>query len=378
MTSLSKLRFGKELNKLTISDIQLLIDNKIDESQNLDYKQPGGDIQKDCDNLGEVISAFLNTDGGLIIYGVAESADKEGHRFPTIILWNKETKERIENLLISRVQPWFEGVIIQRIANDKEPIEGVYVIEVPKSNNPPHMFNDKYYQRLNFQSKPMSHESVYRAFQTSWIRRSDLITKVIQPLYSEIKSNDECIKDYCGSLTSKYDLILENERYLYDLLEIKNRKKIDEFYDRLRNYQGILNRVYKYTTKLINDQLCRMKPNISDSITRHMNEDNFLIDLCLKDAGGNTNQAHGIQIRDALLKRRSLKRYLESIYPLEKIIKITPIIMSPHNELSMAELKDFWNGCKANAKQNGLYLLMWKERQELLKLSKNILKDLAN
>ena len=73
MTSFSNVRFGKELNELKISDIQLLIDNKIDESQNLDYKQPGSDIQENSNNLAEVISSFLNTDGGLVIYGVAET-----------------------------------------------------------------------------------------------------------------------------------------------------------------------------------------------------------------------------------------------------------------------------------------------------------------
>jgi hypothetical protein len=76
MTSSSKLRFGKELNELTTDDIQLLIDNKIDESYNLDYKQPSGDAHSDCNNIAIVVSSFLNTAGGIIIYGVAESKEE--------------------------------------------------------------------------------------------------------------------------------------------------------------------------------------------------------------------------------------------------------------------------------------------------------------
>jgi len=64
MTSQTHLRFGKELEQLKISDIELLIENKIDESQNLEYKEPTGNLQGDCDDLSKTISGFLNTDGG--------------------------------------------------------------------------------------------------------------------------------------------------------------------------------------------------------------------------------------------------------------------------------------------------------------------------
>lgn len=377
MNSFSILRFGKEINELTINDIQLLIDNKIDESQNLDYKQPSNDSQVNSNNLAEVISSFLNTDGGIIVFGVAESKDKENHRFPDKIIWTKEPKERIENLLFSRVQPWFEGIKVQRISNDIEPTEGVYVIEVPKSNNPPHMFNGKYYQRLNFQIKPMSHESVYRAFQTSSIRRNDIITQVIMPLYSEIKCDRENIRNYNGVLCSKYYFIIENNRFLYDLLDKADRKKIDEFYIGLVKYQEILSKVYNCTTKIINEGLCKADPYLSSSL--NMNTDNFVINLTLKDASGNIYHANEVSIREAFLKRKPFFSYLQSLYPLDEIIKMNAMTKySPQVNLSLKQLEVFWKNCKSNAKQNELYLLMWKERRELLELSKNILKELAN
>jgi hypothetical protein len=67
MVSQCKLRFGKGIGEIEIADFQLLINDKIDESQNLEYKKPTDEPQKDCDNLAEVISGFLNTEGGVIL-----------------------------------------------------------------------------------------------------------------------------------------------------------------------------------------------------------------------------------------------------------------------------------------------------------------------
>ena len=170
VTKHSLLRFGKELTDLRLSHVQFLIDEKIDESQTLEYKKPTNNPQKDCDNIAEVIASFLNTEGGIIVYGVSEIREKE-HRYPDKIVWSSCAKEKFENLLLSRVQPWNEKISINRIENENNLQEGIFIIEVPKSNNPPHMSNYIYCQRLNYQTKPMEHESVYRVFQTSWIRR---------------------------------------------------------------------------------------------------------------------------------------------------------------------------------------------------------------
>ena len=78
---------------INIEYIQLLIDNKIKESINLDYKTELGKIN---DEIAKDISAFANTSGGRIIYGIEEIKN-----LPTSINWigSKNVRERIENII---------------------------------------------------------------------------------------------------------------------------------------------------------------------------------------------------------------------------------------------------------------------------------------
>lgn len=56
----------------TISDIDQLINNKVQENIHLDYKDSRAVDPKKSDEIAKDASAFANSDGGVIIYGVAE------------------------------------------------------------------------------------------------------------------------------------------------------------------------------------------------------------------------------------------------------------------------------------------------------------------
>jgi hypothetical protein len=314
--SQSNLRFGKDLKDLHLSDIQFLINEKIDESQNLDYTQPSSDPEKDCDGVAKEVSGFLNTDGGIVIYGVSERREEE-HCYPDRIIWSTSTKEWFENMLDSRIQPWDERIRIRRIENEQNPTEGIFVIEVPKSNNPPHMFNHVYYQRLNFKARPMEHENVYRAFQTSWLRRRDISKNVIEPLYSEIKYNSERIRDFRDTSIGNYEFVILDSRFLFDQIDSLTRIKINEFYDRLEKYNNILCETRRLTSRMIADELCRVKPDLRELIQQHINETLFQINLVLKDANGNVQTRKEFYVDDILLK----KSLSENIYNLSSLFR---------------------------------------------------------
>ena len=139
----------------TIEDINSLITNEVEENIHLDYKAAGALDKKDEKKRNEItkdVSAFANSDGGIIIYGISEEDHKPKEISP--IDGRIYTKEWLENV-IQLIQPRIDGLKIYPIRiGDLE--KSIYVAKIPKSGNAPHMARDKrYYKRFNFKSEPM-------------------------------------------------------------------------------------------------------------------------------------------------------------------------------------------------------------------------------
>lgn len=139
----------------TIEDINSLITNEVEENIHLDYKAAGALDKKNEKKRNEItkdVSAFANSDGGIIIYGISEEDHKPKEISP--IDGRIYTKEWLENV-IQLIQPRIDGLKIYPIRiGDLE--KSIYVAKIPKSGNAPHMARDKrYYKRFNFKSEPM-------------------------------------------------------------------------------------------------------------------------------------------------------------------------------------------------------------------------------
>lgn len=239
MGSICRSRFGEDLNELQINDVDSLIENRVDESQTLEYKKPTEDIQVDCDHLAKTGSGFLNTEGGIIIYGVSEHKEKY-HTYASSVKGCVYTKETLENLLKNKIHPWNPEISIRRIPLEGTEGKGIFIIEIPKSETPPHMGNFIYYQRFNYQTQPMNHESILRTFLTSYIRRQNLISTIIEPIYSEISESLDNLQKYKACTNSYYDQIILHDRYLYDYLELSLQEKIETFYEKIKKYNSAL------------------------------------------------------------------------------------------------------------------------------------------
>jgi Putative DNA-binding domain len=141
----------------TKTDLQRLVDEGLEESLTLDYKASPS-LARDSgkpEELCKDVSALANSAGGQLVYGIEE--DKTAGKPSKVddgVIDPKITKEWIEQILNSKVQPRMDGVRIERI--DMETGKFGYVISVQQSQIGPHQAPDgKYYKRFNFQSVPM-------------------------------------------------------------------------------------------------------------------------------------------------------------------------------------------------------------------------------
>jgi hypothetical protein len=117
-------------------DLQRLIDDEIQESLTL------------CKD----VSAFANSAGGQIVYGITE----EGH-LPSGIDGGVDpqeiSREWIEQIINSNVQPRIRGLTIKAI-----PLDGdltAYALTIPPSTTAHQAPDKRYYRRFNFQSVAM-------------------------------------------------------------------------------------------------------------------------------------------------------------------------------------------------------------------------------
>jgi len=170
---LVKVLFGKSIDQLKENDIITFFARHQKENDKLEFKSfktsntgdQRGQDRKGKDILHKIIctiSAFLNTDGGVLIWGAPEeSADSEKGKIFSGKLAPVPTsyeKDQLINIIISTINP-----TPTRISFSAVPIaEGgfVYIFEVAASDFGPHQVRGTYYMRLDGQTKYAPHQYV--------------------------------------------------------------------------------------------------------------------------------------------------------------------------------------------------------------------------
>lgn len=144
------------------ADIQDLIINQRQESLELDYKACAALARTDPKKmeLSKDVSAFANSSGGTIIYGVHEK-DHVPMGIDVGYDQNDVSKEWLEQVINSGIQRRIDGIRINPVRLSSAPGRVLYVISIPQSMRAPHMASDKrFYKRFNFSSVPMEEYEV--------------------------------------------------------------------------------------------------------------------------------------------------------------------------------------------------------------------------
>lgn len=135
--------------------------NKIPEDIHLEYKSGQAIDFSKVAEMSKDVSAFANSDGGVLIYGVQE--DKSTHLPVSIdgVDSKKYSHEWLENVIKSNINPIIPDYEIKPIKIKGKPNLVIYSILIPKSYRTPHQAKDKkYYKRYNFKSEAMENYEI--------------------------------------------------------------------------------------------------------------------------------------------------------------------------------------------------------------------------
>ena len=135
------------------------IRDQIEESDQLDYKASGALVKesKAADEIGKDISAFANSAGGTVIYGIKEFRENDKRHLPERldpIDRSKITREWLEHQ-INRIEPKIPDLKIIAVLLKSGDAHAAYVVEIPKGTTAYQAPDGRYYRRYNFESLPM-------------------------------------------------------------------------------------------------------------------------------------------------------------------------------------------------------------------------------
>lgn len=161
----------------TENDLRELISSQAEESIHLDFKAAGA-LDKTNEKRAEIakdVSAFANSDGGIIVYGITEE-NHVASNF-SFIDGNEYTKEWLERVINDGIQRRILGIQISPIRVNGDIKQTVYVIKIPRSVNAPHMCVKRhiYYRRYNFESVPMEDYEIRELYNRTTIPKLGII-----------------------------------------------------------------------------------------------------------------------------------------------------------------------------------------------------------
>jgi hypothetical protein len=161
--------FGKPLAELQFADIEHFFIEERQESDQIEFKSynANGPLEAKLGGLIEGITAFLNSSGGLLIWGAPEGSKVAGRKEKAFVGSLTKLPLTIEkDWLISKIAdkiiPLPRGFRVQLVPTSDGQVA---IFEIDESPYSPHQTSDKYYMRIDGQNKPAPHHYIEALFK---------------------------------------------------------------------------------------------------------------------------------------------------------------------------------------------------------------------
>ncbi len=193
----------------TLADLQRLVDERAEESATLEFKSRLPDRGKN-DDLAKDIAALANTDGGVILYGIAE--DDAGGAAELAPFALSGEAERITQVA-ALIQEPIPGVNVKTIPSSEDARTGFLVVDVQPSPRKPHLVKGVVYQRSSKGNVAlMTRRQVGELFARSEGFAQEFGLVVERPGRVIARAESEPAQTVGGIIRRNYYLDLENDR----------------------------------------------------------------------------------------------------------------------------------------------------------------------
>jgi hypothetical protein len=366
--------FRKKPKEVTNEDLNAFLTRKIEENLNLDYKA----IQAyyDFDKLSKDVSAFANSEGGLLILGISQDKIKKGKAvvkvLPKELTWGEEilSKETLEDNLVGKIQPRIDGIKIQPIREGNGSMRVIFLIDIPQSKSRPHMASDKrYYKRLNFRKTPMEHFEIVNLLKVRWVLSERMVERIYEPLASILEKNANTISNYRAPIINEIEEILSRTYYSWQMPD-RLIEELAYYIDQIE----VLNKKEHFARK-------QMKNIVYKNIFEYLKLDSRLLSSEPKmriDLGFENSKLtlHFPVIYELLIKNRTIKEYTSNMFYLGKCLKVE----IKYDQGYFIKLDEFdesiWEKCLNEAQRNQKISDFKKSADALWEKAQGLIKDI--
>jgi hypothetical protein len=149
--------------------------------------------------LAKDVSAFANSAGGAIVYGIRENAlTHEAEEIDEGYDPKQLNKETLQRVIDSRIHRRIEGIRYNVVdLTTTRPGKVLFVLYIPESTLAPHMADHKFFKRFEYESKPMEEYEIRERYGREKFPGKDIVEAwrddAITPLVSTLQAEKEIL-----------------------------------------------------------------------------------------------------------------------------------------------------------------------------------------